>query len=93
MQDDFGTEVVHPTMRQMWDRMDKFETGLNENTKSTKRIEGNTGQLIDILDSLKGAFKVLNWIGKIAKPVSAIIGACLGVWAVILAVKAGISPK
>jgi hypothetical protein len=93
MQDDFGTEVAHPTMRQMWERMDKLESGLVENTESTKRIEGNTGQLIDILDSLKGAFKVLTWIGKIAKPVSAIIGLCLGIWAGILALKTGVSPK
>jgi hypothetical protein len=93
MQDDFGTEVVHPTMQQMWDRMDKLESGLVENTASTKRIEGNTGELIDILNSFKSAFKVLTWIGKIAKPVSAIIGMCLGIWAGILALKTGVSPK
>lgn len=93
MQDDFGNEVVHPTMQQMWSRMDKLETGLGENTESTKRIEGNTGELIDILNSFKSAFKVLTWIGKIAKPVTAIIGLCLGIWAGILALKTGVSPK
>ena len=93
MQDDFGNEVVHPTMQQMRWRMDKLESGLVENTKSTKRIEDNTDELVDILNSVKSAFKVLTWIGKIAKPLSAIIGLCLGIWAGILALKTGASPK
>lgn len=93
MQDDFGDEVPHPTLQQMWQRMDKFEVGLDENTESTKRIEGNTSELIDILNSFKGAFKVLSWIGTIAKPVTAIIAFFLTIWAAIAALKIGVTPE
>ena len=35
---------------------------------------------------MKGAFKVLNWVGKVAKPLAAIVmlgGACVGFWTAI----------
>ncbi len=91
MQDDYGNEI--PTISQMWERLTSFNDELStvkeqlaENTEATKRIETNTGELIEILTSFKGAFKVLGWIGKLAVPVAAIIG----LWT---AIKTGISPK
>jgi hypothetical protein len=32
------------------------------------------------LNSFKSAFKVLSWIGNLAKPISAIVGLGLGIW-------------
>lgn len=93
MQDDFGDELPHPSARTLSRRMDTLESGLKENTESTKRIEGNTSELIDILNSFKSAFKVLTWIGKIAKPVTAIISFGLVLWGLVLAVKTGVTPK
>ncbi len=93
MQDDYGNAVPHPTMQQMSDRMDKLESGLVENTESTRRVEGNTSELIDFFNSVKGAFKVLSWIGKVAAPVSAIVGLCLAIWGVVQALKTGVTPK
>ena len=93
MQDDFGNHVHHPTMGEMWMRMDQLQKQLDENTESTKRTEENTSELIQILNSLKSAFRVLSWIGNLAKPLGAIVGLGLGIWGVIQAFKTGVMPK
>lgn len=93
MQDDFGN-VVHPqTIKELQERMDSIQTQLDENTESTRRTESNTSELIDILNSFKSAFKVLSWIGNLAKPISAIVGLGLGIWGVVQAAKTGVHPK
>ena len=71
----------------------KFRVELAENTKATKRIEANTAELLDVFESWKGAMKVLNWIGKAAKPMGYIAGFCASMYAFWTAVKSGVSPK
>jgi hypothetical protein len=66
---------------------------LAENTSATKRIESNTAEMLDVFESWKGAMKVLNWIGKAAKPVGWIVGMCASMAAFWTAMKSGISPK
>jgi hypothetical protein len=43
----------------------------------SKRIEDNTAELLSTFNALKGAWVVLNFIGKCAKPLAA-IGALVG---------------
>lgn len=93
MQDDYGNQMHHPTIAQMWERMDQLQRQLDENTESTKRTEENTSELIDILHSLKGAFRVLTWVGGLAKPVGAIVSLGLALWGVLQAFKTGVMPK
>ncbi len=45
-------------------RMDGFERKLQINTESTNRVEANTAELVDILNSWKGAMKVLSFLSK-----------------------------
>ena len=93
MQDDFGNEVHPQTIQELRLRMDTIQQQLDENTEVTRRNESNTLELIDILNSFKSAFKVLSWIGNLAKPIGAIVGLGLGLWGVIQAAKTGISHK
>lgn len=75
------------------DRVGHLEKGLAENTAATKRIESNTSEIIDMFGNFKGAMRVLEGIGKLARPVSyvAALGASVaGIWA---AFKTGIMPK
>lgn len=65
-------------------RMARIEKSLAANTAATKRVETNTSDLVDLFVSFKGAFKVLEGLGKIAKPVAAVVGlgaALLSLWA------------
>jgi hypothetical protein len=64
------------------DRVGNLEKGLAENTATTKRIESDTAEMLDIFRSWQGAMKVLELIGKAAKPLAAIAGlaAAVGAW-------------
>ncbi|MFZ6767754.1 hypothetical protein ACO0LM_11790 [Undibacterium sp. Di26W] len=83
MQDDQGNEFVvppHSVLEEMRNRIQSLEIGLMENTEATKRTEAGTAQLMEILESFRGAFKVLGWIGALAKPFAAIIGLGTAIW-------------
>lgn len=65
------------------ERMTRIEAGLTENTVATQQVADNTKDLVELFQAMKGALKVLNWLGKLAKPMAYIIGlgtAALGFW-------------
>jgi hypothetical protein len=60
-------------------RMDAFERQLTDNTTLTNEVHENTKALVDIFKSWQGAMKVLEFLGKVAKPLAA-IGAFLALY-------------
>ena len=66
---------------------------LKENTDETKAIKADTAELLEAFRSFKGAMKVLEWIGKAAKPMGYIAGFCASMYAFWTAVKSGVTPK
>lgn len=66
---------------------------LKENTDATNAIKADTAELLEAFRSFKGAMKVLEWIGKAAKPLGYIVGACASVAAFWAAIKSGVTPK
>ena len=71
----------------------EFRHLLKENTDDTKAIKADTAELLEAFRSFKGAMKVLEWIGKAAKPlgyIATFVGAIVGIWA---ALKSGVTPK
>ena len=71
----------------------EFRRLLKENTDDTKAIKADTAELLEAFRSFKGAMKVLEWIGKAAKPLGYIAGACASVAAFWAAMKSGVTPK
>ncbi len=71
----------------------QIKDDLASNTASTKRVESSTDEIVDFFNSVKGAFKVLNWIGKLAKPLGAIIAFCVALWTAWLAFAGGSHPR
>lgn len=71
----------------------QFRVELAENTNATNRIEANTAEMLDVFDSWKGAMKVLNWIGKAAKPIGYVVGLGASIAAFWAALKGGVHPK
>lgn len=69
------------------ERMDCLEASLAVNTASTTRVEANTSEVVSLLQSFKGGFKVLDILGKVAVPIGAIVAAIAGVWAAIKGAK------
>lgn len=46
----------------------------NRNTEAIDRVEKNTRDIVDTFQALAGGFKVLQGLGKLAKPLAAIAG-------------------
>ncbi len=67
----------------------QFRVELAENTNATKRIEAHTAEMLDVFESWKGAMKVLDWIGKAAKPIGYVVGLGASIAAFCAALKAG----
>lgn len=71
-------------------RMQAIERDLKLNTEATEAVRANTAELLDAFAALQGAFKVLGWIGKAAKPLgwlAATVVAIAGAWSTIKGVK------
>ena len=71
----------------------EFRHLLKENTDATNSIKADTAELLEAFRSFKGAMKVLEWIGKAAKPlgyITTFVGAIVGIWT---AMKSGVTPK
>ena len=56
---------------------------IDANTVLTKKIDTSTSSMVEVLAAAAGAFKVLNWIARAAKPlgiIAAAVGAAIGAW-------------
>lgn len=98
--DDYGNEVALGTVQGITQRLDEGDTrmgrieddlaavraDLNANTEATQTVAANTGELVEMFQAMKGALKVLNWIGSLVKPMGYIVAfgtALLGAWTAI----------
>ena len=75
------------------DTMASLRADLAENTGATKRTESNTAEIVEFFGAMKGAFKVLNWIGALAKPITALVALGAVTWGAFLTIKGGGHPK
>ena len=71
----------------------EFRQLLKENTDDTNAIKADTAELLEAFRSFKGAMKVLEWIGKAAKPLGYVVGLGASVAAFWTAMKSGVPPK
>ena len=71
----------------------EFRHLLKENTDATNSIKADTAELLEAFRSFKGAMKVLEWIGKAAKPLGYVVGLGASIAAFWTAVKSGVMPK
>ena len=71
----------------------EFRHLLKENTDATNSIKADTAELLEAFRSFKGAMKVLEWIGKAAKPIGYVVGLGASIAAFWTAMKSGVTPK
>ena len=71
----------------------EFRRLLKENTDATNAIKADTAELLEAFRSFKGAMKVLEWIGKAAKPMGYVVGLGASIAAFWTAMKSGVPPK
>lgn len=88
--DDFGNELPATTVQQInqrfsqgSERMASIERALAAERRELQELKAQLTDLLEFFNAMRGAFKVLNWVGKVAKPVAAIIsvgGAAYAAW-------------
>jgi hypothetical protein len=73
--------------------MDRFDEALSDSTQTIDRIERNTVEVVDLLHSFKGAIRTAEGLGKVMKPLAAIVAALATVggslWGFFQVVKGG----
>ena len=74
-------------------KMRSLHTAVEENTTLTKQVQSDTSELVSLLRSFQGAFKVFNMIGKLAKPLAYIAMAATSVWGLVAMIKGGDVPN
>jgi succinate dehydrogenase/fumarate reductase flavoprotein subunit len=96
--DDFGNELPALTRQQINDVLTRGASAWpqsKELSKTRQELGELKQQLADLLEfftAMKGAFKVLNWLGKLARPMAAIVALGVALAAAWNAVR-GIYPK
>ena len=90
MVDDHGNELPATTLQQINQKFDNgsarmagIERELTATRKELHELKQQLQDLLEFFEAMRGAFKVLNWLGKLAKPTAAIVGlgaACVTAW-------------
>lgn len=73
-------------MTRIEDNVAEVRDELSRNTEATQELERNTRDLVEFFQAMQGAFRVLNWLGKIARPAACVVGlgtALVGFWAAL----------
>lgn len=80
MQDDYGNAITPHAAKTINARLDegdarmtRIEDELRANTEATQQVRDNTAEMVEVFKAAQGAFKVLNWIGRAAKPITYIV--------------------
>jgi len=73
--------------------MIKIEALIQNDAKAVAHIKADTADMLVTFESWRGAMRTLEMIGKLAKPVSYIIGLLASIAAFYTAIKAGVGTK
>ena len=62
---------------------------LDANTQAINAVKADTSEVVDMLHSFKGAFKVFDMVGRLAKPLGAIVMLGVAIASMFSALKGG----
>lgn len=74
---------LHGLYQELKGEVTEIRAELNRNTTATEAVKTNTAEVVELLASFRGAFKVLEGLGKVARPlayISTVVGAVLAAW-------------
>ena len=98
--DDYGDELPVVTPQQINERFDQgsermaaIERDLSKTHEELRELKAQLADLLEFFGAMKGAFKVLNWLGKLARPTAAIVALGVALAAAWNAARGGIYPK
>ncbi len=85
-------EIVN-TVVQIQAEQASAKTLLAANTETITQIKTDTAEMLDVFESWKGAMKVMEMLGKLARPLGYIVGLGASMAAFWVALRGGINPK
>lgn len=62
-------------MNHLQGQIDSLRQAIDENTALTQKVHESTSGLIEILEALRGGMRVIEFLGRIARPVGYIVAA------------------
>ncbi len=78
--DDYGNQLQSDAITKRFDkgvkRMQAIETELHaarEELRQLCQLREDMAEMLDFFKAMKGAFKVLNWVGALAKPLAGLV--------------------
>lgn len=75
---------LHAMYLGLQDRVNGMADELARNTLVTEEVKNNTADLVELFTNARGAFKALEGLGKVARPlmwISGFVGSALTAWA------------
>lgn len=75
-------DAMHRRHEDMQSQLETLNKQLTDIRKEVAELKKSTEELVDILQSWKGAMKVLAFLGALAKPVGYIATAAAAVWGI-----------
>ena len=73
-------KIVESGLGELRDRVGNLEKGLSENTATTKRIETDTSEMLELFKSAKGGFRMLEVMGSAFKWTVAVAASITALW-------------
>lgn len=73
-------------------RMGEMDAKLDATAAATDEIKASTADIVDLMNSWRGAMKTIDGVGKVLRPLTWIVGFCtalLGLWAALRAKTGG----
>ena len=73
--------------------IESMKVDIAANTAATNAVKADTSELVELLHSFKGAFKVLDMLARLARPLGFLAAAFASFYALFTAFKTGGGPK
>lgn len=80
---------IEKQLASMHVRINAVESSIAANTLITRNISSDTGELLDIINSVKGGFKVMGWVGVLAKWAASLLAVFGAIYAFVQNIKGG----
>lgn len=81
--------AVHERLNDGSKKMDQLRADLDANTATTQQIKADTSEVIELLHSVKGAFRVLDMLARLARPLGYLAAAGSSLYAMFSVIKGG----
>ena len=71
--DDWGNQLQHEAINVRFEKGIKRMQAIEAELHQLRQLREDMAEMLDFFKAMKGAFKVLNWVGALAKPLAGLV--------------------